>query len=438
MLNNIKEGDQLGKWLMVLTGMVIVIYPTTRFVVEDIRSLYLVLLFLLSVVAFSFRWSQCKAISLSRSEKILLSCFFLMFIVTLMSFVILGGDHDGQRRVGVYLGFLLGLPVYYLFRLYMPSSRLIWAAIVIACYIVAVRSWLEMNGYVNDIAWVKLAHDRANGTMHPIRFGDLSLVIGFISLAGALYIQEIKTWMKIMGVLGFLCGGYASVMSQSRGGWVAIPALLLIVLWPLFRKITLKYKVGVILSILLGTVLMFNVPELKINERFEQASSDIELYQKGDSNTSIGLRFDMFEAAYQIFSEYPLFGVGVGNYVESINNYYGSNKESVSNAITQYDNPHNEFLFHMVTRGLIGIVLLLVLFGTGIVMFFSKMKKHDNKNLFYAVSGLMVLVAYMHFGMSISLFKHRDFLLFFVIYVLLFAAGVNKKEIDSKKRSFEK
>ena len=79
--------------------------------------------------------------------------------------------------------------------------------------------------------------------------------------------------------------------------------------------------------------------------------------------------------------------------------------------------------------------VVVMLFYAGIAIFLKYFRQYDRHTLFYAVSGLMILVAYMHYGMSIAIFKHRDFVLFFVIYVLLFSAGLHKEISDSKKRS---
>ncbi|HHJ36509.1 MAG TPA: O-antigen ligase domain-containing protein, partial [Gammaproteobacteria bacterium] len=299
---------------------------------------------------------------------------------------------------------------------------------------VVIRAWLEVHGYVDDLAWSSFGPGRANGTMHPIRFGDLVLLLGFLSLAGSLYIRDVKSWMRAVGVLAFFCGLYASLLSQSRGGWIAIPALLAIVLWPVFRDLQLKNKFVLVLAIIIGVTIMFNMPGLKTKQRIDQAVIDIDQYwQHGNSKTSIGSRFDMYETAYALFLQKPLFGVGVGNYRENSANYFESNKDRMSREVIIWDNPHNEILLQMATRGLVGLVVLVMLFLSGIIIFFTHLRQYDRDTLFYAVSGLMVLVAYMHFGMSIALFKHRDFILFFVIYILLFSAGVHKGAVLSEK-----
>ncbi len=428
MISETKCTGKIGTWLMVLTGIILVAYPTTRFVVNEFRSSYLVVLFLLSLIACVCCWPQCKTIVLTRLEKLLLFSFFLMFVVTLMSYALLGGDHGGQTRVGIYLGFVLAIPIYFLFKLCSPPSRIIWWALVIACYVVAARSLLEVNGLVDELSKKNISLYRANGTMHPIRFGDLSLLMAFISLAGALYIKDIKRWMRMAGVIAFFCGIIASVLSESRGGWIAVPALLIVTLWPLFREITVRNKIIILAVIAVVLSAMFNVPGLKIDERYEQAKYDIlQYHNKDNSSTSIGLRFDMFEAAYWVFSENPVFGSGIGNYSEEVKKYSESNKDRLSEAIIRFDNPHNEVLMHMATRGMIGLISLMLLFFVGAFMFVTKMRQYEDKTLFYSISGLLVFVAYAHFGMSISLFMHRDFLLFFVIYVSLFAAGANRE-----------
>ena len=190
-----------------------------------------------------------------------------------------------------------------------------------------------------------------------------------------------------------------------------------------------KKKAVLVTSIIFIVITIFNLPVLKVGERFGLAISDIKEYQVHDnSDTSIGARFDMYETAFWMFVQNPLFGVGVGNYQEKADSYFELNKERMSGMAANRDNPHNEVLHHMATRGVLGLGVLLLMFVTGIIMFVSLVRRYNDGTLFYAISGLMVFVAYVHFGMSIALFKHRDFMLFFVVYVLLFSAGANKKK----------
>lgn len=436
MLDNLNSNGQLGKWLMVFTATILVAYPITRFVYLTLHSIYLTPLVSLSIVAIAYRWSDLVDIKLERMDKLLLLSFFLIFAVTLLSFYVYGEGHGAAKRVRTYSGFIYAIPVYFLFRMYMPSSRVIWGALIVASYVVAARAWLEMNGYVDELIYKYASYNRANGTMHPIRFGDLTMLMGFISLAGSLYIENTKNWMKYSGYLAFLCGLYASAMSQSRGAWIAVPALLFIVLWPVFKKLQVKSKMIFLLSIVIGLVVVFNLPGLKIEKRFDFAISDVKQYFEYDnSDTSIGARFDMYETAYWMFAQKPLFGVGLSNYNTNSDNYYKLHKDRMSSMAADRNNPHNEILMHMATRGLVGLAVLLMLFTVGTTLFVSHMRRYDSKTLFYAVSGLMIFVAYMHYGMSIALFKHRDFTLFFVVYVLLFAAGVHKETIKSEASS---
>ncbi len=426
--NNDDHKDWFAIWATLIVSVTLIAYPTTRFVLDGTRSLYLLVLLFLSFIVLGVRWSRFKELKVEYLDKVLLSFYFLMFVVIFLSAVILGGDGSEMKRVAVHTGFLFSIPIYFLFRLYMPSSRIIWLALVVACYVVAIRAWLEVNGYVEDIAWPSFGMGRANGTMHPIRFGDLTLLMGFISLAGSLYIKDLKIWLRILGGAAFLCGLFASVLSQSRGGWVALPALLVIVLWPLFRGMSYKNKVIVILTIVVGAILVYETPSLKVSERIEMAISDVVKYRdEGDSGTSVGARFDMYETGYSMFQKKPWFGVGVGHYQEQALAYYNEHKGRMSGEVAIWGNPHNEILLHMATRGVVGLVVVLGLFLTGIFFFIGRIRTYDKNIQFYAVSGLMVFVAYLHFGMSISLFIHRDFTLFFVIYATLFAAGVRKE-----------
>ena len=174
MVSENKGTYSFGTWLAIIISIIFIMYPVTSFVFQGIRTGYLIILLLLSVVGISYYWQEIKRIELSRIEKWFLVSYLMMFVTTLASVVIFGEGADGGKRVEVYSAFIISIPVYYLYRLYRPSHTVIWGAIVVACFVVAIRAWLELNGLVEELAWKSFPSERANGTLHPIRFGDLS------------------------------------------------------------------------------------------------------------------------------------------------------------------------------------------------------------------------------------------------------------------------
>ena len=79
-------------------------------------------------------------------------------------------------------------------------------------------------------------------------------------------------------------------------------------------------------------------------------------------------------------------------------------------------------LVALTIRSVIGIAALMTLFISGIYIFASRHSSSHGNYSFPAICGMLLYVGYMHFGLTIALFEHRDFLVFFVIYTMLFVA----------------
>lgn len=61
------------------------------------------------------------------------------------------------------------------------------------------------------------------------------------------------------------------------------------------------------------------------------------------------------------------------------------------------------------------------------MFFYRNRKDQGNGYQFSAIAGMLVITGYFFFGMSIALFEHRDFSLFFIIYTMFFAATLAEK-----------
>jgi len=404
---------------------VLLLYPVTMFVYKGIRSEYFGVLVLAALTGLVIRSIRPSLANVPVTHKWVLISFVLISFIAWLSFAYFGFQEIARPRLVKFTWFILAVPLYYLFRHIRPRVEMIWMGLVVGSLVAGGRALLEEFQLVEEISWEGLG-GRANGAMHPIRFGDLSLLLGFMSLAGALYLQQIKLHIRILGLVAFSTGVIASILSLSRGGWLAVPLLLFVVLIPWWRhrgKLARLLVPGLMIALLVS---IFLVPSMDVNKRLDQARNDLVRYfEKGDSRSSLGARLDMFETAYHIFLKSPVFGVGIGSYHSHAQEYFEKKGGKLSREVVLWKNPHNELLLQAATRGIPGILSFLVLFVSMGFAFTKALGSTDASVLFHAVAGLSLVIGYAVFGMSIALFEHRDFLLFFVIYGMLFLAGVN-------------
>ena len=423
--------DRIKSIMLLVVYAVMLLYPITMFIQKEIKTEYFAVLLFLSLYGFLSGRIKPSQYSLDRSDYLVLLSFALITIIAWVSYAHFGFQDYAKHRVEKYTWFLLAIPVYYLFLYVKPRMEFIWAGVVIGCFVAFGRALLEEFALVDEIAWAGL-QGRANGSMHPIRFGDLSLLMACISLNGAVNLTTLNPFLRLVGLAGFFLGLEASILSDSRGGWVALPFLLVITVWLTFRQKGVKKRYVLLFSVLLSGVVVTAVMNDSVQKRIDMAVQGVIIYmQEGDNRSNAGARFDMYETAIHAFFDRPVFGVGVGGYhpfaKKYFQNYNELNKKKLSKEVIRWKNPHNEFLLHAATRGVVGLAVLIVMMFSILRSGYSKSNSRNEVDIvFSAVNLVLIGVGFSIFGLTIALFEHKDFLLFFLLYVPLYLSVLER------------
>jgi hypothetical protein len=178
----------------------------------------------------------------------------------------------------------------------------------------------------------------AGDHLDPNHFAASLLLPVALALVYALQVPGVLR--KLAGYAGLgtlLLGVYAS---GSRGGLVAVAAIVLAVLWRTRRWLQITGIVA------LGAVLSIAVKS-SVWSRF---AADTAAGSTGSGRTSIWL------IGAHAFVQHPLFGWGIGNFAEAYNRWMLS---LYSPIFTYWDRaPHNFILMTAVELGIVGLVLL--------------------------------------------------------------------------------
>lgn len=375
----------------------------------------LCLFFLAAVFTFVLRHQTLK---LSRQDTILIAVF-AAYAISSMIFVYLDGWHT--RELDRPSRFLLALPVLVLLlKCKMPNAPLLFFGTIIGAIAAAVLAAFEV--FVLDFP-------RAQVFTNAIMFGDTSMLLGLINSAACFYFYQNKQKLMLaLAILGFIAGVVGSILSGSRGGWIAVPLIGLFILVQAKDLIGKKQLVAIILVALLGVTSAISLPQTGMQERIKKTKSDVELYLKGYTKTSIGLRFEMWKGAIYLFSEAPI--MGVGQYGSQPLKAELAEQGLMSEAATRFDHLHNEFLNTLALKGLVGVVFLLALYLIPLKLFISKLRKHRHnwKIKAYALAGALVPMSYIDFALTQSMFSHNIGVMVFIFFTLFFWAAVRWAE----------
>lgn len=182
-------------------------------------------------------------------------------------------------------------------------------------------------------------------------YGHPMTLAGFLITSLPILFCILLDWKQkrktlFLTIIFFLIGFTGLLLNGTRGAWLAIAVTLPLVTILYDRSIR---KILFLVVFALGTSLVFfNSPQLQ-NRAESITSTTLQ------SNTE---RLLMWESAYEMFKDHPVFGVGIGQYAPKYLNEYKSPE-----AKEKQNHCHNNFLQMLAENGVVGFIGFCLLFG---------------------------------------------------------------------------
>ena len=266
-----------------------------------------------------------------------------------------------------------------------------------------------------------------------IQSGDMAMSLGLFSFVIALHLLDInKSKLAMLVIISGIFGVLSSLLSFSRGGWVGVPILLLILIF-LYRHLLSKKLLlgGITFLCIISVVLTTNN---KLVNRLSEAQYELKLYLSGDDKvSSIGERLDMWKIGSKAFLEHPISGWGLKEL-----DYYKkdlSDKNIVTKASISFSHLHNQFIDELVKKGIVGGVAILGIFFLPLYVFYTKQKnKQNNKRIkFITTLGIVHILSTMSYCLTQAFISHNsgNIFYFFVLF-LFYAFMVNESATTSE------
>ncbi|WKD27076.1 O-antigen ligase family protein [Halomonas sp. KG2] len=339
-------------------------------------------------------------------------------------------DAQGSRGIDKPIRFILAVPAMWWVIAYPPKLAFLWGGIAVGA--ISAGSWAGWQKLVEGVA-------RAGGHTHVIQFGNLSMLLGVLCLAGlgwAAVQRQRNVWVAFM-LLGAMGGILGSLFSGSRGGWVGFPIVLLVLYRAYGAGFSPKLKVAAISAVLIGGVAVYAVPQLGVQSRVHQAFNDVSLYISGESrSTSVGSRFEMWRGATLLIQEKPLIGWGSNGYEQAM---AALGEEGViDQEAASYGHAHNEFIDAFAKRGLIGLFVLLALYIIPMRLFARQIGADNLAIRSIATAGVLLPVTYIDFGLSQAFLTHNSGVMMYAFLLASFwgvYANLTREASHTKSQS---
>ena len=396
-----------------IAGLIFLL-PVTMATVEHSASTIFSLLFLMGLV---WGWSEWK--NLQTNERYVMYAGLVFFAAATLSLV--NSDDMGKSisRLERLLRFVGIVPVYLLLRqLKLDALKYLQWGVIVAGPIVFWSSIVDVE------------NGRADGAYNAILFGDFTILIAVFAMAIAVIYRK-QRWLMLLALISMTGALYASVMSLTRGSWLAFPVAGLVVLAHFLytsanRGERLKRLFLATLLFVSGTFVATN--STIVHERMTEAGRNlVQFASGGDGNTAVGERLLMWKISYDIWQKNPVIGSGLGDYFTDMQQIMAAGETTL---ITAYGEAHSIYFEFLATTGLLGLItLLLALIALPLRFFISTyMSRREDVYLFAPVAGVLLVLTFAVFGIGQNWAGRSSISSVYVVLLALLMASTNKQK----------
>ena len=134
--------------------------------------------------------------------------------------------------------------------------------------------------------------------------------------------------------------------------------------------------------------------------------------------TPVSQRLEMWRAAWLLFRQAPVFGMGTGAYQDETGVLVAAGR--VPPDIADFDHPHSDYFDALSSRGLLGFLVLVLLLGVPAWLCKDGLDSHDPHRVGAALGGVLVATGFAIFGLTETMFIHSVTIGWYVIMTAIF------------------
>lgn len=385
------------------------LFPVAGFLVRHWTSTIFVLLALL-LGCIRRHWSLNR---LANQERVLLGILAIYFLGFVASAAANGAWPEFVSRLGVELRFLFFIPLYLLVR--ELDHAYDW--LVRGCGLAAV---VGLGQAVYEGYWLGqpvvagVYHNQIPvGTIHALYAG---LLFDRFWTANPRKAADWAIGFSALAAVG------VTLAAGSRGGYLVLLGVMLS--WGIVRLPVKRLVVFSLLLVVVGLAILGTSD--RVRARVDDALNAVISYASMESPaqfegplTSQGQRFEMWKAAWWMFLDHPILGVGRHRYNVVAQEYVVQGR--VHRDAASHGHPHNAYLANLAEKGAVGLVIFLVLLLYPLKRFLIAARSERGRG----VEGVMLISAFVIASLTESSpFYQGSFASQFLVFLAVCFASV--------------
>lgn len=382
------------------------------------RSLDSVIFTLVAIAALVSGWGGWR--EARREERLLVLGYLALFSAAALSLLQTEDLYLGIQKLERYLRLaLLGLVFLMFLRLRIAAGAHLLLGAGAAAVSLAAQAFHEtaIEGNPGVV-----------GIYHKIIFGDTAMLVALLLLSALLTVAA-RPWQRGLFALSAGLALYASIASATRGAWLALPAVGLLLAWIYRREIRTRLAVATGVAAVAVILLLSFVPN-PVRENLDRGIRDLQTFSvRPDAQTSWGMRLNLWRNSFILWSESPFIGTGIGD-------FQGENRRLVEEGLSlnphvqEFGHAHSVYFDALATMGTIGFIALT---GALFLLPFSYFSRRFDPlappwTRFYALGGMVTVVSFAVFGLSEGWLSRNAFVNQYVFCLAVLWAGLAQCE----------
>ena len=257
---------------------------------------------------------------------------------------------------------------------------------------------------------------------NAVTYGDLTLLSSAICLLllgepitrFARTESALKLLTGIAGLVGFL-------LTQTRGGLLAIPVFLLIAVFAVGRA---RGRAALLAGLaMLAVVAAAALHDGSLRERIGDGVSEFDQCRSTHlADTSVCIRLQLWTAAGSMIRAQPAFGVGGNDRFREELHAMAQRKQVSQLVARDYGESHNDLLYFLAAYGALAGVGLLALYVAPGVVFARRMRQCWPRPSLLAGAGLVMCAGFVVFGFTEMMFRDMRVASFYATWMAAFLA----------------
>jgi O-antigen ligase len=388
----------------------IALLPLFYLSVKNWTEIWLIILTLISIYAFIKSRMTVVALFPDIKTKIIFASLTLPFVGALVPIILRGDLHFDRLAYNLDLlngpsRFILA-GVSFLWMNYRKVNflRILSGALPASIILTAFFATVQQPGVIDRYTTALVDLDC---------FSHQICTLGILQVVISLMRPPKSGVLRWLGVLSLLVAATLAVRSGGRGGWIAVPPVLLVC--------GLLYRGPRQRLIVFGALFFLTLcGELYTNrvfrERVASIYSETNHWIAGRKTlTSAGHRLSMWLISLELIKRNPLNGYGSKDNLwkpvyELDPDFYlrpGFNyeDEEAARGTLCSTGEHNEYLFEFLSNGILGFVSKLTLLLMPLLVFISKIRDPGGRSYVEGLTGVCLVISFAIFGITQGVFS---------------------------------